>query len=161
MRNCEKSAQSEFQRAKNYAVKALARSEHTRRGLAEKMRKRKFSEKVIYETLNLLEKEGAVDDRRYAGIYLKKIASTKGYAPARLRRELVRRGISPELATALTECIDEDEELSVLKRAVERRKKIIGKPDTPKTRAKWISYLKRLGFRPIMIKYALKMAENQ
>ena len=77
------------------ALQLLARREHTRIELAEKLRRKGFKEDSVTETLDALVNENLVSHRRFIEDYLTSRVH-KGYGPNRIRLELLQKGLAKE-----------------------------------------------------------------
>lgn len=85
------------------AMDLLARREHSRRELKQKLKKRFSDEALIDEQLDRLADENLQSDRRFAESFLRQRLS-RGHGPLRIRQEMRQRGISDaEIQAAMTE----------------------------------------------------------
>jgi regulatory protein len=85
------------------AMDFLARREHSRKELREKLRKRYDDHILIDEVVDTLVLEGLQSDKRYVESFLRQRVAA-GYGPLRLRAELRQRGISEnEISLGLSE----------------------------------------------------------
>jgi regulatory protein len=84
------------------ALDLLARREHSRSELREKLRQRFGASPLIDEVLDRLESEGLLDDARFAEAFVR-MHSTRGHGPLRILHELAQRGVATELAEACVE----------------------------------------------------------
>lgn len=82
------------------ALELLARREHSRLELRQKLLQRGFPAECIGPVLDRLVAERLLDESRYAELYACARAD-KGYGPLRIARELRERGV-PEDAVAAT-----------------------------------------------------------
>ena len=71
----------------------LARREHSRRELKQKLKKRYPDEDLIEEQLDRLAEEKLQSDVRFAESFLRQRVS-RGHGPIRIRQEMRQRGIS-------------------------------------------------------------------
>ena len=71
----------------------LARREHSRRELKQKLKKRYADEELIEEQLDRLAEEKLQSDTRFAASFLRQRVS-RGHGPVRIRQEMRQRGIS-------------------------------------------------------------------
>lgn len=89
------------------ALALLARREHTRLELQQKLAQRGFPLDDLNTVLDELTSSGLLNEQRYAEYYAQSRAA-KGYGPLRIANELRQRGIAPELAElALAELADD------------------------------------------------------
>ena len=136
------------QRALALAVRLLARRDHSTAELAQKLAARGFSPAAAAAVIARLQELGYLDDRRFAERWaLAAAESGRGYGP-RLRLELTRRGIAPEIvAEVMARVALEHDEESALASLMTRRF-----PDFDPAQAsdrelrRTIAYLQRRGF---------------
>ncbi|CDI02651.1 putative Regulatory protein recX [Candidatus Competibacter denitrificans Run_A_D11] len=81
------------------ALELLARREHSRLELRQKLLQRGFPAEPIGLVLEQLAAERLLDEGRYAELYACSRAD-KGYGPLRIARELRERGVPEEIVTA-------------------------------------------------------------
>ena len=84
-------------RARNSAMRLLARREHSRTELRRKLVSRGFENDLVEELLQGLEDQDLLSDERFAMSLIASRAET-GYGPNRISLELRNRGVSEELA---------------------------------------------------------------
>ena len=84
-------------RARNAAMRLLARREHSRAELSGKLVRRGFENDSVEELLKGLEDQDLLSDERFAKSLIVSRAET-GYGPNRIGLELRDRGVSEELA---------------------------------------------------------------
>ena len=84
-------------RARNSAMRLLARREHSRAELRGKLVGRGFENDSVEELLQGLEDQDLLSDERFAMSLIASRAET-GYGPKRIDLELRNRGVSEELA---------------------------------------------------------------
>ena len=77
------------------AIELLARREHSRLELRQKLAQRSFPAELIDPVLNELVQDGLLNERRYAELYASNRAD-KGYGPLRIASELRERGVAQE-----------------------------------------------------------------
>jgi len=77
------------------AIELLARREHSRLELRQKLAQRDFPTELIDPVLNELAESGLLNESRYAEMYASSRAD-KGYGPLRIASELRERGIPQE-----------------------------------------------------------------
>ncbi len=102
------------------ALDLLARRSHFERELERKLARRGYGEAEIAETLERLRGDGLIDDSRTAR---ELIASRRARAPvgrAKLRADLARRGVAPEIADEALEELTPDDDSEDARRAAER-----------------------------------------
>ena len=108
-----RSRSAEFE-AKERALKMLASRQMSRRELMRKLTDKGVSDEAAGFTADLMERIGAVNDAEYAASIVRHY-SKMGYGAARIRQELVRRGVDKELwDEALSELPEADDKLDEL-----------------------------------------------
>ena len=75
------------------ATRALARREHSRRSLAERLERAGIREREAEEVLSELERLGLLDDRRFA-LERARVLAERGKGDAAIRFDLERSGVS-------------------------------------------------------------------
>lgn len=123
------------------ALDYLNRSEQYRMGLTAKLTAKGFSKFHINKALDYLEGKKYLDDRRFAGVWLRNRAITHAEGRTKLAMELASRGIDKAyIKEALDEFFEENSEEEIYVRAYKKCVKI--KKDEDKIN----SYLIKNGF---------------
>lgn len=143
--------------ARRLALKLLARREHSRHELVEKLLRRGCAEDVAAPLVARLEEEGLVSDRRFVESLLR-VRRERGCGPLRIERELREKGVAPEI---IESWVDETGRgWSELIWQVRRKKFGEGPPRTPAERAKQARFLHSRGFTPEQIHRVLRMNDE-
>ncbi len=79
------------------AMDYLARREHSRRELKQKLSRKDFPPDEIESVLDALEQDRLLDDGRFAEAYVHARVN-RGFGPVRIRHELRERGVREALA---------------------------------------------------------------
>ncbi|MDN6319046.1 MAG: recombination regulator RecX [Marinobacter sp.] len=87
----ENSEDQEY-KARSVALRLLARREHSRHELVQKLRQRKLDSSIISLVLDDYEQEGWLDDDRFSEVYSRHRIE-QGYGPVKVLAELQQRGI--------------------------------------------------------------------
>ena len=128
--------------ARERALRALGRREHSARELTRKLTHDGLDKGNAVEVVGELSDSGWQSDERYAGL-LTRSRIAQGYGPLRIRAELSARGVDDALIRAALE--DEAPDwLEIVGRVHERR--YSKPPATPKERASRYRYLASRGF---------------
>lgn len=123
------------------ALDYLNRSEQYRMGLTAKLTAKGFSKFHINKALDYLEGKKYLDDRRFAGVWLRNRAITHAEGRTKLAMELASRGIDKAyIKEALDEFFEENSEEEICVRAYKKCVKI------KKNEDKINSYLIKNGF---------------
>ena len=139
-------------RARNSAMRLLARREHSRAELRGKLVGRGFENDSVEELLQGLEDQDLLSDERFAMSLIASRAET-GYGPKRIDLELRNRGVSEELAREALAKAEVDWGQQVTDQAVRK----FGS-DPAQTFPEWARrarYLERRGFGRDAIRLAI------
>lgn len=138
--------------ARKKAMDFLARREHGRSELLEKLLRAGFDRDLAAAAVEALAREGLQDDRRYLEAFLQsRIRQGKG--PVRIRLELDGKGIDPGLIEAqLAEC---RADWVALARGVREKKFGPARPSGYREKAKQMRFLQYRGFEPEQIQEAV------
>lgn len=103
------------------AMRCLSRAEHSRFQLETKLRRKGFLPQEIRPALDFLEEKRLLDDRRFAGAWLRARLSSCVNGRIRLAAELAARGVSrADASAALEEFFTWNSEESLCRRAAEK-----------------------------------------
>lgn len=125
------------------AMQWLARREHSRRELQDKLIKKGCDAALATEVVNKMESEHLVSDDRFMESLIR-VRRSKGYGPVRIQKELLEKGVEPE---AISNCLDATGQgwLEDIRRV--QRKKFGGKiPKNYAERARQARFLQYRGF---------------
>lgn len=134
------------------AMNLLARREHSRAELQQKLLQRDYHLDDINAVLDTLTKEGLQSEERFAESYTRS-RFNRGFGPLLIHAELRVRGINEDLIKEILT----NPKINWQKLAAEIHKKKFGmaKPENIYERAKQTNFLKYKGFRSEEIKFAL------
>ncbi|MDG4549110.1 MAG: regulatory protein RecX [Candidatus Contendobacter sp.] len=104
-RTSEKTVAADSGTLRAKAMELLARREHSRLELRQKLIQRGYPAIQIDPVLDRLVEERLLDEGRYAELYASARAD-KGYGPLRIARELRERGVSDEQVAASLAALD-------------------------------------------------------
>ena len=129
------------------ALKLIARRDHFRAELVEKLRRKGFEDDNIDQALERLDELDLLDDEALAQRFVEFRSVDSGWGPHRLANELRRRGVDGHLAERVSQLDDEshDRALKTAVRRVEVRAKQ-GWWRLPAGRARLVSSLIARGF---------------
>jgi len=131
------------------ALKLLARRDHFRAELGEKLRSRGFDDDEIEAALDRIDGLGLLDDEALAGRFVDFRSVDRGWGPSRLAAELRRRGVDRDLAERAARLDDESHDRALV--TAVRRVVVRAKPGwwrVPARRSRLISSLIGRGFDP-------------
>ena len=150
------------QRAYQYALRLLTARDYTEARLREKLCGREFAEQDVLSALERMCSEGWVDDQRFAERFVESALASGRYYGSRLRQEMRRRGLSPELVSeVLGRVMEERDECQDLQAVFERRFSgfcFATSSDKEKRRA--LGFLQRRGFGFSAIMQILRAANT-
>ena len=150
------------ERAYQYALRLLTARDYTEARLREKLRGRAFEEVDIEAALERMISEGWVNDRRFAERFAESALASGRYYGARLRQEMRRRGLPPEVVSdVLGRVMEERDECEDMRSVFEHRFNGFSfntASDKDKRRA--IGFLQRRGFGFSAIMRILRAAEG-
>ena len=89
-------------KARQIALRHLARREHSEQELTAKLSKN-FDNEIVDETVNLLREKGEVCDKRFAEMLVRS-RFNKGFGPIYISKELRSKGVDPDIGK---ECLFE------------------------------------------------------
>ncbi|MDR0624099.1 MAG: recombination regulator RecX, partial [Treponema sp.] len=108
-------------RAERAALRLTARAEQTSRGLFRKLARRGFDDPCISTVLRRLGELGILNDRRFAGLWLRSRLARRAESPRKLLAGLRSRGIDREDAEgALKSLLDFQYESALLRGYIEQ-----------------------------------------
>ena len=140
-------------KAKEKALNILSYRSHSKKEITDKI-KRNFGEKCAKETAKKLESIGLINDKEFAQNYVRQLSEVKRYGIKRIKLELSKKGINPELISESIENINIDESLN-LEYIVDKKNMKNLKTEKEINRA--IAYLTRLGYSWSQIRSVLKL----
>ncbi len=96
--------------AKMRALRMLERRDYSRKELLQKLKEKGESEEDAEAVVNRMIELGVVDDERYSKMIVRHYAA-KGYGACRIKQELYRHGIQPDLWEEAMEQLPSQEEV--------------------------------------------------
>ena len=146
---------SDAQRAKEKALYLLEHRSHSKKELTEKIARTAASREAAQAAADRMEELGLLNDEDYARRYARELFTRKRWGAMRVKQELKRKGIAPELVDELlTEYQDEDATLENMRALLE--KKYPDWPDDEKVRRRAFAALQRLGYSYADIRRAME-----
>jgi regulatory protein len=156
------SEHSSPERAYLYALRLLTARDYTVARLREKLRGRDFDGADVEAALGRMLTEGWVDDRRFAERFADSALASGRYYGPRLRQEMHRRGLPPELVSeVLGHVLLERDETEEVRAIVERSFSGFSfSTASDREKRRTVGYLQRRGFSLSAILRALRAAEQ-
>jgi len=145
----------------HYALRLLTGRDYSVARLRQKLAAREAAEGDLEDVILRLQREGWVDDVRYAARFAESALSSGRFYGARLRMEMRRRGFTADVVNeTLAPLLAESDEISEVRSATERRYpgfSYSAAGDRDKRRV--VGFLQRRGFGFSAIMQALRAEE--
>jgi regulatory protein len=150
------------ERAYLYALRILNARDYTVARLREKLHGRGFDDADVEAVLGRMVSEGWVDDRRFAERFAESAVASGRYYGPRLRQEMRRRGVQPELVSeVLGRILLERDEAEEVRAIVERRFSGFSfSTASDREKCRTIGFLQRRGFSLSAVLRALRATEQ-
>jgi regulatory protein len=144
--------------AKAVALNYLSYRARTEKEVRTKLARKGFSETVADAVIERLYALHYLDDAAYARSFVSGRFRSRGYGPARIRGDLMRRGVDrPLIEDALEEVLEPEETLEAAKEQAEKRwARLASEPDPAKRRKKLSDFLVRRGFSYDVVRRVLE-----
>ena len=138
------------------AFRILARRDHTRKELADKLRQKGHDRAATDGALARCRELGYLDDSKIA-INIAGHLVENGYGPLRIRQTLGQKGLDDTLIeTALARCGDEAAQIRSARRMLAKKASRLSRETDPwKRRQKAYRFLSGRGFSPAVIHHAI------
>ncbi len=145
-----------------YALRLMTGRDYTAARLRKKLAGWGVVSGDCEEIISRLQREGWLDDARYAGRFAESALSSGRFCGARLRIEMQKRGFESELVQeTLAPLLVAYDEIPEVKALVERRYPgFTYSQASPRERQRVIGYLQRRGFGFVAILQVLKAEEQ-
>ena len=134
--------ESSFKSAKEKAFYILERRDHSKFELVSKLKK-DFDENVALSVSEKMVDLGLINDESFAEKYAKELLSSKCYSKNRAKLELIKKGISKDMAESVLDEFDFDAEKNI-KKLIEKKYKNAFSDEKIKRRA--VAFLLRHGY---------------
>jgi len=147
--------------AYQYALRLLTGRDYSTARISEKLSARQVSRQDVDAVITRLQREGWLNDQRYAERFADSALSSGRFYGARLRMEMRRRGFAAEVVCeALAPLLAERDEISEVRSAAERRYPGFSYPTaSDRDKRRLIGFLQRRGFGFSSIMRALRTDE--
>lgn len=135
-------------KARTSAYHLLSYRPRSRFEISQRLSKSGFSTPIIERVIERLVELNLIDDQAFAYTFSEARVRSKGYGPARLRRELSRKGIHSDIIDVVIPDAYRDTPAEALAVESSRKymKRLIREKDMGKRRSKLTAYLARRGF---------------
>ena len=138
------------------ALDYLARREHTRLTLREKLMQKGFSHQSVENVLDSLIQHGFLNEKRFCEAFVQKRIK-QGYGPVRITAECHQYGLNKEIISSQ---LPQDKEfwLAIIQKILEKKFRF---SHLPKEQLRQIRYLQHRGFKLDQIKASQKIYLHQ
>lgn len=143
----------EAERAFNRALRYLSLRARSKKELKDYLKKKKYNESVIEEAIKKLVELKFLDDKNYAGSFMRGRQIYKGRSKYFVKYELKKKGISEDIIEEVSQNAQDD--LKTAKDFVERKRRVYSKLEEKEFEEKMIRLLQSRGFSWDIIKNAL------
>lgn len=134
--------------ALEYALKLLGFRARTEKELRERLVGKKYEPNNIDDVLAKLTKINLVNDQKFAENYVRDKLSISRRGPRRIYFELIRRGVTKDIADHATKAIQKDEELKTAQDLLQSRQRQWAKLEPLAKKRRAVGLLSRRGFSP-------------
>ena len=141
---------------KNYirAVDLISRRLRSEREIRDYARRKQWTEDNTERVIDRLCERGYLNDERFAESFVRSRANTRNFSATRMKVELQKKGVKPDIITNILAESDDYDEMAALRKMIAKK---INKYDDER---KLVAYLARQGFKYDDIKSALVDDEN-
>ena len=138
---------SRYQKAMNTAVRLLARRDHARLEIEQKLKQRGYNSEIIRAVAAECERLNYIDDEKTARVYIGQLAR-RGFGFRRIRLELNRKGLKGDrFERIVNESRLEFDEREIANRVLQKKMKSFEREeDSKKQRDKIYRFLYSRGF---------------
>jgi regulatory protein len=151
-RNQKPVTSDQQQKAMNTAVRVLARRDHTRLEIEQKLKQRGYDQEIIQAVVAECERLNYIDDERTAKVYIFQLAR-RGFGFRRIRLELLKKGLRGDrFEQIVKESRLEIDERKIASRALQKKMKSFEREeDSKKRKNKIYRFLYSRGFSQSVI----------
>lgn len=107
--------------ARNIVLRQLTGSPKSRLQLSKKLAEREIPQDIATKILNRFEELGLINDREFAAMWVRSRSQTKRLSANALKRELVTKGIDPDLIEEALEQVSEDDERQAARELIDKK----------------------------------------
>lgn len=143
------------------ALRLLAATPKSRKGLTQKLEQKGYSEEVLQATLDRLEQQGLLNDRTYAQGLFQSFLTLRPSGRKRIAFELKKKGIGSALIRDLLDEYSPETEREKAFQLAEDKFNRWGKLDATKRRKKIFDFLVRRGFDFTIVRETVEKLERK
>ncbi len=154
--------EDEFLKVKKYVYRLLEQRMYTCKEIRDKLTDRKFSEEIIQEVIATFERYGYLNDRNYAGEWIRSRTRSNPKGKYILRQELLRKGVEASIIDdALSQDFDESKEEDMALELARRKVRLYKNDDPVAARRKLQGVLFRRGFNSEIVNSVIKQVMSE
>ncbi len=152
--------EAEKNKARNYVFRLLSYRMRTKKELVDRLHRREYSDMVIQDLINELEKMKLIDDKKFAEIFAQDRLNFGGKGKKIIFSELFKKGINnQDIKNALADIKTEKEE-DICKRLIEKYSNRYRNLSLNEKKKRFYGLLTRRGFSYPVIKKVLKINDE-
>jgi recX family len=138
---------SDIERAKSRAINYISGKLKTKYEVRLKLKEKDFTEDIIDEVINILEKEEYLNDRLYCEVFIEDKKQLNGYGKNKIKSLLIQKGVSKSVFEDFLDEFEYEEEFdNALKMGIKKLNLLSNEEDVFKKKQKLINYLAYRGF---------------
>ena len=138
---------SDIERAKSRAINYISGKLKTKYEVRLKLKEKDFTEDIIDEVIDILEKEEYLNDRLYCEVFIEDKKQLNGYGKNKIKSLLIQKGISKSVFEDFLDEFEYEEECdNALKMGIKKLNLLSNEEDIFKKKQKLINYLAYRGF---------------
>lgn len=138
---------SDIERAKSRAINYISGKLKTKYEVRLKLKEKDFTEDIIDEVIDILEKEEYLNDRLYCEVFIEDKKQLNGYGKNKIKSLLIQKGISKSVFEDFLDEFEYEEEFdNALKMGIKKLNLLSNEEDIFKKKQKLINYLAYRGF---------------
>jgi regulatory protein len=138
--------EGQLARCKKYAFDLLIKRSYSSKELSDKLKSKGFTNDLVSQTRQLLEKLGYLKDEKFAKEWVESRKRSRPKGKIVLERELLSKGIAKATVNRVLEDFDESEEREMASALAKKRLKAYASLSQVAARRRLFSYLLRRGF---------------
>jgi recX family len=138
---------SDIERAKSRAINYISGKLKTKYEVRLKLKEKDFTEDIIDEVIDILEKEEYLNDRLYCEVFIEDKKQLNGYGKNKIKSLLIQKGVSKSVFEDFLDEFEYEEEFdNALKMGIKKLNLLSNEEYVFKKKQKLINYLAYRGF---------------
>lgn len=138
---------SDIERAKSRAINYISGKLKTKYEVKLKLKEKDFTEDIIDEVIDILEREEYLNDRLYCEVFIEDKKQLNGYGKNKIKSLLIQKGVSKSVFEDFLDEFEYEEEFdNALKMSIKKLNLLSNEDDNFKKKQKLINYLAYRGF---------------